>query len=108
MGAIISGLAGWLLQFLGTAFIGVMAYMLSDVILGFVGDLVGVISNSVSSVTGLPNVAAAWAELPIEMLQMAKRLNVDEAMSIIVAAVSVRWAGTALQFVRGLRRGVTP
>ena len=106
--ALFLGFATWLGQFLMTIVVGVLAYVFSDVIFGVVAQLFTLISSSVADVTGLPDVSAAWGDLPIEMLQMCKRIGLDTAMSIIVAAVSVRWAGSALQFVRGLRRGVTP
>jgi hypothetical protein len=111
MGAIISGLASWVLRALGVAvgstLMATIGMLFSDVILNLLGQVVDLVSNAVSS-TGidLPSVNTSLAALPPEMLQVMKLIRLDDALAIIVTAVGVRGVGSMLSMLRSLRRGV--
>jgi hypothetical protein len=103
MPALFSALAGWLLQFLGSAFIVAMGYMFSDVLLGLVAQFIDLGVAAVNAAgADFPSLSVSLSALPVEMREIMVRISLPEAFAIILSAVSVRFASSLFSTLRGL------
>lgn len=105
MAGIISALATWLWAAMrSSAFWVVAAVFLKDFIAGILADVLGMAVNAINSAGfSLPTLASVVDLLPVEMLQIMKRVGLDDCLALIATAYTIRATISMVGFVRGLK-----
>lgn len=105
MPAVISAFATWLWGALGSSIVlTLLAVVFQDVIFGIVAAVLGMAVNAINDVGfTLPTIASAIDLLPLQVLQIMKRIGIDDCLAIIVSAYTIRTSLKLYGWARALK-----